>query len=220
MISGQAGDGVHIDGQGAGISNVVEGNTIGAPAGGPPALGNKGVGVFAGDSAVNDTIGGTVSGAGNVIDANGGAGVLIGTSATDSGTHTAVQGNLIEANGGLGIDLAPSGAVNCSSTPPGPNDYVPCPVIATATTTKVTGHACANCLIEIYLAAPATDDQGHGEAAALLATTTAAANGNWTAALSSGQLSSGASVTATATAPASFQTAAESSEFSLNVTAS
>ena len=70
------------------------------------------------------------------------------------------------------------------------------------------------------LAAPATDDQGHGEAAALLATTTAAANGNWTAALSPGQLSSGASVTATATAPASFQTAAESSEFSLNVTAS
>jgi parallel beta-helix repeat protein len=219
MISSQAGDGVHIDGQGAGISNVVEGNTIGAPAGGPSALGNKGAGVFAGDSAVNDTIGGTGSGAGNVIDANGGAGVLIGTSATDSGTHTAVQGNLIEANGGLGIDLAPSGAVNCSSTPPGPNDYVQCPVIATATTTKVTGHACANCLIEIYLAAPATDDQGHGEAAALLATTTAAANGSWTAALRPGQLNSGASVTAAATTPASFQTAAESSEFSLNVTA-
>ena len=219
MISGQAGDGVHIDGQGAGISNVVEGNTIGAAAGGPLTQGNKGAGVFAGDSAVNDTIGGTGPGAGNVIDANAGPGVLIGTSATDSGTHTAVQGNLIEANGGLGIDLAPSGAVNCSSPPPGPNDYVQCPVIATATTTKVTGHACANCLIEIYLAAPATGDQGHGEAAALLATTTAAANGNWTAALRPGQLSSGASVTATATTPASFQTAAESSELSRNVTA-
>ena len=86
-------------------------------------------------------------------------------------------------------------------------------------TTKVTGHACANCLVEIYLAAPAAGDQGHGEAAALLATTTAAANGNWTVALRPGQLSAGAPVTATATTPASFQTGAESSEFSLNVTA-
>ena len=69
------------------------------------------------------------------------------------------------------------------------------------------------------VAALATDDQGHGEASALPATTTATANGNWTAALRPGQLSGGASVTATATTPASFQTAAESSEFSLNVTA-
>jgi parallel beta-helix repeat protein len=219
MISGQGGDGVHIDGQGAGISNVVEGNTVGARLGGPPALGNHGAGVFAGDSAVNDTIGGTGPGAGNIIDANAGPGVLIGSSAADSGTHTAVQGNLIEANGGLGIDLAPSSTVNCSTAPPGPNDYIACPVIATATTTTATGHACANCLVEIYLAAAAPDDQGHGEAAALLATTTTAADGTWTAALRPGQLTAGASVTATATSPASFQKAAESSEFSQNRTA-
>jgi parallel beta-helix repeat protein len=219
MISGQAGDGVHIDGQGAGISNVVEGNTIGARHSGPAALGNHGAGVLASDSAVNDTIGGTGSGSGNTIDANGGPGVLIGTSAADSGTHAAVQGNIIEANGGLGIDLAPSGTVNCASAPPGPNDYIRCPVIATATTTKVTGHACAGCLVEIYLAAPGPGDQGHGEAAALLATTTAAADGTWTAALSPGQLSAGASVTATTTTPASFQNAAETSEFSHNHTA-
>lgn len=218
MISGQVGDGVHIDGQGTGTGNLVEGNTIGAPRGGPAALGNQGAGVFAGNSAVNDTIGGTRPGAGNTIDANRGPGVLIGASAADSGTHTAVQGNVIVANGGPGIDLAPSGTVNCSSTPPGPNDYVRCPVIATATTTTVTGHACANCLVEIYLATAAPDDHAHGEAAALLTTTSAAADGTWTAALSPGQLSAGASVTATATVPASFQTAAESSEFSQNVT--
>jgi parallel beta-helix repeat protein len=219
MISGQSGDGVHIDGQGAGISNLVEGNTIGAGLGGPSALGNHGAGVFAGDSAVNDTIGGTGAGAGNVIDANRGPGVLIGSSAADSGTHSAVQGNLIEANGGLGIDLAPSGTVNYSTAPPGPNDYVGCPVIATATTTTVTGHACPNCLVEIYLAAAAPDDHGHGEGAALLATTTAAADGSWTATLRPGQLTEGAPVTATATVPASFQKSAESSEFALNVTA-
>ena len=92
-------------------------------------------------------------------------------------------------------------------------------MIATATTTKVTGHACANCLVEVYLAAAGPGDQGHGEGAALLATTTAAANGTWTAALSPGQLSAGALVTATATTPASFQNAAESSEFSRNVAA-
>jgi hypothetical protein len=168
---------------------------------------------------VDDTIGGTGSGAGNIIDANGGPGVLIGTSAADSGTHAAVQGNLMQGNGGLGIDLAPSGTINCSSSPPGPNDYTGCPVIATATSAKVTGHACANCLVEVYLAAAGPGDQGHGEGAALLATTTAAADGTWTAALSPGQLSAGALVTATATTPASFQNAPESSEFSRNVTA-
>jgi hypothetical protein len=92
-------------------------------------------------------------------------------------------------------------------------------VIAAATTTTVTGHACAGCLVEIYLAAAAADDHGHGEGAALLATTTAAADGTWTAALSPGQLTAGASVTATATTPASFQKSAESSEFAQNVTA-
>ena len=220
MISGQAGDGVHIDGQGAGISNVVEGNTIGARRGGPTALGNHGAGVLAGDSAANDTIGGTGSGAGNIVDANGGPGVLIGTSAADSGTHAAVQGNIIEANGGLGIDLAPVGTVNCSSAPPGPNDYVGCPAIAAATTTTVTGHACAGCLVEIYLAAAGPlATTATARRAALLATTTAAADGTWTAALSPGQLTAGASVTATATTPASFQKSAESSEFAQNVTA-
>ena len=217
MISGQAGDGVHIDGQGAGRSNMVERNTIGARRGGSSALGNHGAGVFAGDSANGDIIGGTGPGAGNIIDGNAGPGVLIGSSAADSGTHTAVQGNIIVGNGGLGIDLPPRGTVNCSSAPPGPNDYTGCPVIATATTTRVTGHACATCLVEIYLAAAAPDDQGHGEGSALLATTTAAADGSWTATLRPGQLSAGAAVTATATVPASLQKAAETSEFSQNI---
>jgi len=218
VISGQGGDGVHIDGQGSGISNLVEGNRIGAPLNGQTALGNQGAGVFVGNSAVNDAIGGTVSGAGNTIDANHGPGVLVGSSATDSGTHSAVQGNLIEANGGLGIDLAPAGTVNCASAPPGPNDYVACPVIATATTSTVAGHACAGCEVEVFVAAAAADDQGHGEGAALLATTTAAADGSWTVTLLAGQLPAGDAVTATATTPASFGKAAETSEFGLNVT--
>jgi hypothetical protein len=76
----------------------------------------------------------------------------------------------------------------------------------------------AGCLVEIYLAAAAPGDHGHGETAALLASTTAAADGTWTATLSAGQLSAGTSVTATATTPASFQNAAETSEYSRNVT--
>jgi hypothetical protein len=220
VISGQNGDGVHIEGRGKGIGNLVEGNTIGARLGGQTTLGNHGAGVFVGDSAVNDTIGGTGSGAGNTIDDNRGPGVLIGSSAADSGTHSAVLDNLIAANGGLGIDVAPRGTVNCSSPPPGPNDYVRCPMIVTATTTTVVGHACAGCEVEIYRAVAAPDDQGHGEGAALLVTATAAADGDWTATLRPGQLTSGASVTATATVPASFQRAAETSEFGQNVTAS
>jgi hypothetical protein len=90
-------------------------------------------------------------------------------------------------------------------------------VIATATTTTVAGHACASCEVEIYLAAAAAGDQGHGEGAALLATTTAAADGSWAVTLRPGQLAKGAAVTATATVPASFQKPAESSEFGQNV---
>ena len=219
VISGQGGDGVHIDGQGSGISNLVEGNTIGAGLGGQASLGNQGAGVFVGDGAVNDTIGGPGPGAGNTIDANRGPGVLVGSSAADSGTHSAVQGNLIKANGGLGIDLAPAGTVNCASVPPGPNDYVACPVITTATTSTVAGHACAGCEVEVFLAAAAPDDLGHGEGAALLAATSAAADGSWTVTLRPGQVAAGELVTATATTPASFGKAAETSEFGLNVTA-
>jgi trimeric autotransporter adhesin len=219
VVGGNGGDGIHLDGLGNGIGNVVQGNAVGAGASGA-WLGNVGNGVFAGDGAVDDMIGGTTAGAGNVIVHNGGAGVLIGTGATDMGTHSAVQRNAIFANGSLGIDLAPQGAVNCATPPPGPNDYTPCPTIARATTAAVSGTACASCMVEVYRASGGAGDQGHGEGQAFLGSATAGANGAWSLALTAGQVAAGQQVTASATTPLGFQTAAETSEFAANVTVS
>src|SRR5439155_1202086 len=81
LIGGNRGDGVHLDGTGGGISNAVQGNHIGTDPTGLVALGNQGNGVFVGAGAVNDSVGGTVAGAGNTIADNHGSGVLIGRAA-------------------------------------------------------------------------------------------------------------------------------------------
>jgi parallel beta-helix repeat protein len=94
IISGNNGNGIHFAGAGGifriSASNItVLNNHIGVNAAGTGALGNSGHGVFIDTLATNETIGGTASGAGNVISGNGGAGVRI-----HSGANT-VQGNLI-----------------------------------------------------------------------------------------------------------------------------
>ncbi len=97
FISGNVADGIAIDGSGT-TGNLVEGNTIGLNAtgaamgngsGDPPAnLYYCGVDIFGG--AQNNTIGGTASGAGNVISGNVGPGVNISGSGT--------SGNLVDGN--------------------------------------------------------------------------------------------------------------------------
>jgi len=165
--------------------DTVQGNTVGTDATGTVAFGNRidGIGSRSDNlkgsgfcqQALNtdgsdNLIGGTAAGDGNLISRNAGDGVDLVAS-----NRNVIAGNRVGTNG------AGTGAL-CSSSPPGPNDYTGCPVIATATTTKVTGHACANCLVEVYLAEAGPGDQGHEEGAALLATTTAAADGTSTAA--------------------------------------
>ena len=81
VISGNSGDNLDIVGSGT-SGNVVEGNYIGLAVGGNAALDNgaSGVGIYGG--ATNNTIGGTVSGARNVIsgnDGNGSSGVYLTT---------------------------------------------------------------------------------------------------------------------------------------------
>jgi hypothetical protein len=170
-----------------------------------------------GDGAMNDTVGGTAAGAGNVIVNNGGSGVLIGTGASDTNTRGPIQRNITRNNGGLGIDLAPQSVVNCTTPPPGPNSYTPCPVVNPVTTPQVTGTACGGCTVEVYIASDEPDDQGHGEGATLLGVTTADPTGNWSLSLTAGsQLSVGEKVTATATTAVGFQVPAQTSEFAAN----
>ena len=86
LISGNTGDGVYIGYAGTN-DNVVLGNLIGTNAAGTAAIGNSN-GVVIGSSASGNTVGGTVTGASNVIAGNGGNGVRI----------TDANGNLVLGN--------------------------------------------------------------------------------------------------------------------------
>src|SRR5207248_1090832 len=72
LISGNGKDGVWI--QSFSTGDLIEGNTIGTDVTGAVALGNSLDGVFV-DGAPNNTIGGTTSGAGNLISGNQGNGL-------------------------------------------------------------------------------------------------------------------------------------------------
>jgi autotransporter-associated beta strand protein/parallel beta-helix repeat protein len=148
VISGNSGDGVQINGSGVSYiltsGNLVEGDLIGTDATGTVALPNGGDGVLIRGGAVNNTIGGTTSGAGNVIAYNSGQGVQIAASPTDSATiDNGVRGNSIYRNTGLGIDLGGDGVTpNHTGNVPGPNDFQNYPVLAesgNSSNTVITG---------------------------------------------------------------------------------
>jgi murein DD-endopeptidase MepM/ murein hydrolase activator NlpD len=93
LISGNKDEGVRISGSGA-TGNQVQGNYIGTDVTGAVALGNGDNGVWI-ESASNNIIGGTTSGARNLISGNTWYGVII--EGTDATTNT-VQGNYIGTN--------------------------------------------------------------------------------------------------------------------------
>ncbi len=93
LISGNAGAGVQITGEGA-RNNIVTGNRIGVNQAGDAALPNAGSGVRVAGSAASNTIGGAQAGDNdaNVIVGNGGAGVQIDGAGT---INNVVAGNFI-----------------------------------------------------------------------------------------------------------------------------
>ena len=91
VLSGNGLSGIAISGSGT-TGNIVQGNYIGTNAAGTAALGNAGHGVFVFFQATSNTIGGSVTGAGNVISGNGQIGVTINDAGTSNNT---VAGNLI-----------------------------------------------------------------------------------------------------------------------------
>ena len=97
LISGNNAVGIRISGSSS-TGNLVQGNFIGTNAAGTSALGNSAGGVAIASSASNNTIGGTASGAGNVISGNtGGSGV-------DGIEVELSSGNFIQGNY-IGIDV-------------------------------------------------------------------------------------------------------------------
>ncbi len=95
-ISGNTGDGVLITDAGT-TGNTVAGNLVGTDVSGSRALGNAANGILIQSGATNNTIGGTIAGAGNVISGNSDTGIEIANPTT---TGNLVQGNLI------GLDLS------------------------------------------------------------------------------------------------------------------
>jgi titin len=115
VIAGNTNTGVSIFGAGT-TANVVQGNFIGTDVTGTVALGNgrtaDGFDVTSGASS--NTIGGTASGAGNLISGNGGNGIAFPSPQGSPPTSNLIQGNLIGvdtagavklANGANGIEL-------------------------------------------------------------------------------------------------------------------
>ncbi len=92
LISGNWEHGIFLDGINASVaSNLVQGNFIGTAAGGTNGLGNGLAGIVTYGTAPGNTIGGTTTGAGNLISANGDAGIYLMT----SGAGNLIQGNRI-----------------------------------------------------------------------------------------------------------------------------
>ena len=80
VISGNNNFGVELYGNGT-SGNVVQGNVIGTDLTGALDLGNSSGGIEVDTGALDNTIGGTTAGAGNLITNNGGPGVVVGDSA-------------------------------------------------------------------------------------------------------------------------------------------
>ncbi len=170
------------------------------------AIPNAGVGVGVVFHPVLTTIGPD-----NII-ANHFNGIEIGPEADVD--RNRITRNSIFGNSGMGIEVHPAGiSPNGHHPATGPNQAVPFPSLATATTTTVTGRACGNCVVEVFKADGGSGQFGDGMTFA--GSATAAAGGTFTATVTG--LALGDHVTATAT-----DSNGNSSEFSLNrlVTAS
>ena len=240
VISGNAIDGVDINSAGVSSNdpgtsgNVVEGNYIGTDVTGTQPLGNgSGVEIYGGTS--DNTIGGTSSGAANLIADNSGVGVFVGNNNTDAAIDNAILNNSIYGNGGLGIDLGNDGVTPNHSSPSAglisgaPNGDQNFPVIASATfvpdvsdsngTLIVSGSLSADFnttyIIQLF-ANQAADRSGFGQGQTLIASFDVATDGSGNKVFSTSLASTnltGESISATATDP-NFNT----SEFAQDVT--
>ena len=222
VISGQSGagkGGINLASNG----NTVQGNLIGTNAAGTAGLANAGPGIAVAISSVsNNTIGGTATGAGNVIAYNGAAGVQVSGA---SATGNRISRNSIYASGGIGIDIATAGrdANNGTKNASLGNAEMDTPLIATGTldagNLTVSGYVgsaagqsvFANATLEFFKAA--NDGSGYGQGQTYLGTLTADASGNFSGSFAVSGLGVGDLITATA-----IDASGNTSEFSANFT--
>jgi Calx-beta domain len=207
VISGNTANGILLA---SGAAITVQGNYIGTNAAGTGAVPNGANGIFM-DFSNNSTIGGTATGAGNLIAFNGGNGVFVGANSTFF--STSILSNSIHSNGGLGIDLEPVGVTpndGCDADT-GPNNLQNFPVLTAATndgtdtTIQGTLNSTANKQFRIqFFANAACDPSGNGEGQNLVGETSVTTDGSCNATFQFVAPSAGVNgsiITATATAP-------------------
>ena len=118
---------------------TIQDNWIGTDPVGDLGLGNGRDGIDVSGGATANTIGGTVSGAGNTIAFNGGNGVTIGSSPSDVSTGDAVLQNAIYGNARLAIDLGDDGVtLDDSEGHSGPNRFQDFPILSSLITNNGT----------------------------------------------------------------------------------
>jgi uncharacterized repeat protein (TIGR01451 family)/CSLREA domain-containing protein len=203
IVSNQVGISIN-----AATNNLIQGNSIGVGADGVTGLGNTQQGIYLLNGAQNNTIGGTVTGAGNVI-VNNGEGVTV---ISNSSTGNAIWGNSVYSNTTLGIDLADDGVtLNNGALDTGPNRGMDFPVFSSAvisgTRLIFAGYVgptpndteFVNARIEIFISD--NDAGGYGEGQRYLGFVIADINGNFNGSLTVSSVIVGERLTATATNP-------------------
>ena len=131
-------------------TTLIEGNYIGVAADGTTPLPNRSDGIQIGTGS-NNTIGGTLVGAGNLIAFNGAVGFSSAGVKIFDGTGNAILGNSILGNSRIGIDLYSQATENAAAVNPndvgdgdaGPNNLQNYPVLTSVTNsggmTHITG---------------------------------------------------------------------------------
>ena len=161
VISGNIGAGIVLRGDQT-YQTEIKGNKIGVAVDGVTPLGNGAAGIDIGSGSFENYIGGGGEGDGNIIAYN--ASVIPDTGIEITGQDSdgnRISHNSIYDNTGLGIDLGDDGVTCDSPNEAGPNDFIPCPVINSATASLVSGTACTECTVEVFVADP--DPLGYGE---------------------------------------------------------
>ena len=181
VISGNGSRGIVITSAGT-TGNVVAGNYIGTNAAGTATVGNGSAGVLISTSATGNTIGGTATGAGNLISGNSGAGVAVTDAST---TGNSIRQDSIYGNGGLGIDLNNDGVTpnDGGDGDTGPNNLQNFPVIGSSSSdgvsTTISGTLDTpnpdTASVDVFSTQP-----GDPEGRVYLGTATPSAGGAWT----------------------------------------
>ena len=209
LISGNGSSGLYINSSDFNGNNLVQGNLIGTDITGTNPIPNMGAGIYCIEGG-GSTYGGLGAGEGNISAFN------LYTGIDAEGSDQMILGNVVHDNGGPGLDfngntIASQNSIydngNLGIWYSGGNDTNP-PVLFN--TNWISGSACANCIVEIFLADP--DPTGAGEGKEYLGSVTTSSNGDFNMPLPNGFPFCG-KVTATAT-----DSDPRTSEFSDNVT--